>query len=356
MNYTSINLNNQIVSSEEIARICMQESYLDSLPEWEKYLYLFLNEWFDDSEFISVRTSGSTGEPKLIELSKSFMLTSAKRTIGYFGLKKDDRILLSLSCRYIAGKMMVVRAIAGQMNLMAVDPADSFDFLQNDSFDFGAMVPNQVFKILEQDSGKEKLQNIRNLLVGGSAISAELERQISQFTNRIVSTYGMTETSSNIAIRELSGSRISEYYHCLEGIRVELGVNDCLRIQVSDMDKPIQTNDLAVLQSEKSFRILGRSDSMIISGGIKYSPETIEKKLEGLINQRFVISSIPDEKLGEKLVLVIEGQSYSTESIFISMFKILNPFEQPKMIFFLDHFPENGLGKVMRSTVKDAIL
>jgi O-succinylbenzoic acid--CoA ligase len=344
-------LNNQTVTPEVIAdRLCNP-----SLPEWEKELYLFLNEWFSDSDFVLAQTSGSTGEPKPIELPKSVMQKSAERTIEYFGLQKNDRLLLSLPCRYIAGKMMVVRAIVGQMNLIAVDPATDFDFLEREEFDFGAMVPNQVFKLLEQPSGAEKLENIRNLLIGGSGISSAMEAQISSLSSRVVITYGMTETASHIAIRELSGIRKSDFYHCLPGISVSLCENDCLQIHLPEFTEPLQTNDLAELQSDKSFRILGRSDSVIISGGIKYSPEALEKKLDPVINGRFVISSVPDEKLGEKLVLVIEGKPGETTILEQKIDALLTPFERPKVICFLEHFPTTISGKIMRKDLKQLI-
>jgi O-succinylbenzoic acid--CoA ligase len=348
-------LNNRQFSHEEILQIYSQKLTNSLLQDWEIELYSFLSEWFSDSDFIIAQTSGSTGEPKLIELSKSLMLKSARRTIEYFGLTKGNHILLSLSCQYIAGKMMVVRAIAGKMNLIPVDPASNFDLLQNEIFDFGAMVPNQVFKMLEQPTGKEKLQNIRNLLIGGSSISATLEEQIAQLSTRLVSTYGMTETASHIAIRELSGARKSEFYQCLPGITVSLNENGCLQIHLPELNEPLQTNDLAQLQTNTSFRILGRADSVIISGGIKYSPETIEKKLECLFDQRFIISSVTDEKLGEKLVLVIEGKPSPILSIQEKLKDLLPPYEQPKMILFLDHFPETSSGKIRRSTLKQSI-
>jgi len=353
---TPIILNNHQFSQEEILQFCSQKLTNSSVSEWEKELYQFLKDWFSDSDFVLAQTSGSTGEPKLIELPKSLMLKSAERTINYFGLKKGDRILLSLSCQYIAGKMMVVRAITGQMNLITVDPAGDFECLLHKAFDFGAMVPNQVFKVLEQPSGKENLQRIRNLMVGGSAISYNLEEQIAELSSRVVSTYGMTETASHIAIRELSGMRKSDIYHCLPGISVSLNENDCLQIHLPELTEPLQTNDLAELQSDSSFRILGRADSVIISGGIKYSPETIEKKLEGLFDQRFVISSVPDEKLGEKLVLVIEGKPFSTSSTHEKLKALLTPFEQPRSIMFLDTFPETSSGKVMRNELKRMII
>jgi len=344
-------LNGQPLSSEEILHLTSDALANPSAPVWEKELFRFLNEWFSDSEFISAQTSGSTGEPKPIELSKWMMRKSAERTLQYFGLQNGNRILSSLPCQYIAGKMMTVRAIVGEMNLITVDPASDFEFLQNESFDFGAMVPNQIYKILEQKNGKEKLQNIHNLLVGGSSIPSELEAQLAQFPNRIVSTYGMTETASHIAIRELSGRNKSEFYRCLSGITVSLNETACLKIDLPELNEPLQTNDIAELQSNTSFQILGRADSVIISGGIKHSPEAIEKKLEGLFNRRLVISSRPDKKLGQKLVLVIEGKPFPTGTIQQEIEKLLPPYERPKSILFLDKFPETHSGKVRRSKI-----
>jgi o-succinylbenzoate---CoA ligase len=344
-------LNYKTVTPEVIA----DQLRSSTLPEWERELYLFLNEWVSDSDFVLAQTSGSTGEPKPIELSKSVMQKSAKRTIEYFGLQKDDKLLLSLPCRYIAGKMMVVRAIVGQMNLIAVDPANYFDFTEQEKFDFGAMVPNQVFKLLEQPSGIKKLQNIRNLLVGGSGISEEMEARISQLSSRIVLTYGMTETASHIAIRELSGKRKSDLYQCLPGISVSLSENDCLQIHLPEFAESVKTKDLAQLVSDTSFRILGRADSVIISGGIKYSPETLEKKLEPLISERFVISSVPDEKLGEKLALVIEGKPAETKVLEQKINGLFTAFERPKIICFLEYFPKTVSGKIRRKELKKLI-
>lgn len=346
-----ITLNGKVITNETITEKLTNQNLL----EWEKELYSFLSEWFSDSDFVVVQTSGSTGEPKPIELPKLVMQKSAERTIQYFGLQKNDKLLLSLPCRYIAGKMMVVRAIVGQMNLITVDPATDFDFLEHETFSFGAMVPNQVFKLLEQPSGVEKLQNISNLLIGGSAITSAMEAQVSQLQNRTVITYGMTETASHIAIRELSGDRKSEFYHCLPGITVSTNAAGCLQIHHPEFNELLQTNDMAELISATTFRILGRADSVIISGGIKYSPETLETKLENLISGKFVISSLPDEKLGEKLVLVVEGKPQATELLEQKIIERLAAFERPKAICFVEHFPLTISGKIMRKELKQLI-
>lgn len=348
-------LNGERLSAKEIPTRSVEVQNDLTLADWQKELFQFLNEWFSDSDVVMAQTSGSTGEPKPIEMPKSLMRKSAERTIRYFGLKEGDRLLLSLSCRYIAGKMMVVRAIVGQMNLVTIDPAGNFDLLANERFDFGAVVPNQVFKMLEQPSGKEKLENINNLLIGGSAISTEMESLVATFRNRVVLTYGMTETASHIAIRELSGTRRSDIYRCLQGITVDSNAGGCLQIHHPEFREPLQTNDLADVLSPETFRILGRADSVIVSGGLKFVPEALEKKLEAVVLQRFVISSVPDRKLGEKLVLVIEGTAFDTHLLQTQIKSLFSPYERPKAIVFMEKFPETPSGKIKRNEVKKRI-
>lgn len=351
----AITINGQSFTEEELAVLIAEKRSSASLPDWEAELYTFIKEWFSNSETIQTQTSGSTGDPTSIELPKAVMIQSARRTIEYFDLQEGNRILLSLPCRFIAGKMMVVRAIVGKMNLVTVDPSSELEILESQSFDFGAMVPNQVFKLLSSDLGKHRLQNIRNLLIGGAAIPASLELPISQLKRRVVSTYGMTETASHIAIRELSGDTRSDIYHCLAGISVTLGKNDCLQIHVPKQNEPLQTNDVAQVLSPTSFRILGRADEVIISGGIKYFPQTIERKLELLMSERFVISSQPDDPLGERLVLVIEGQPTDIEEIKQKAAQLLSPFERPRSVYFLDTFPQTPNGKLKRNQIKQLI-
>ncbi|MGE5449529.1 MAG: hypothetical protein ACM3PR_14300, partial [Bacteroidales bacterium] len=158
-----ITINGKDYTRGELSLFIAQKLSHSTLTQWENELYLFLQEWLTDQDTIGAQTSGSTGVPQSIRLSKAMMEQSAQRTIAYFNLKKGDRLLLSLPCRYIAGKMMVIRAITGQMDLITVDPSLESDLLLNSAFDLGAMVPNQVIKLMEGPNGKEKIENIRNL-------------------------------------------------------------------------------------------------------------------------------------------------------------------------------------------------
>jgi O-succinylbenzoic acid--CoA ligase len=312
----------------------------------------FLKEWYSDKKFIEVKTSGSTGTPKIIRLKKEFVAESAQRTLQFFELKKNDRILHCLPMQYIAGKLMIVRALLGELNLHFTEPSSDFAFLEKEKFRFAAMVPNQVTKILKsENSPGELLESIKKLLIGGSSIPATLEKALQKVSTACYSSYGMTETATHIALRKINGAGADGWYHCLENIHVNLSAKGCLQVYLSGMEKqPLQTTDLAELKNEKTFRILGRIDNMIISGGIKFSPEQLEKKLEPYISAPFLISSLPHESLGQQLVLVVEGKENKETHDKLKEIcrKQLDKYEQPKQILFKDRLPRLPNGKFNR--------
>jgi len=321
---------------------------------WERDWLNFLAKWYNDRDFIEVNTSGSTGEPKTISLKKEFVAASALRTIHFFNLKEGDRILHCLPARYIAGKLMVVRALIGKLDLHVVDPATEFDILQSGlHFKFAAMVINQVSKILKLETWNLEFDrwNLEFLLIGGSGIPAPLEEKLQHIPTTCYSSYAMTETATHIALRQLNGPGKDAWYRCLDGISVCLNEHGCVRIEMDGLENGfVQTNDLGELKDERTFRILGRSDNRIISGGLKFSPEELEGKLENAIDLPFYISSKPDERLGARLVLIVEG----TESpelmtkLRMSCEEHLLRYEQPREILFTPALPRTGNGKIRR--------
>jgi len=323
-------------------------------PETEQKAELidFLNEWYSGEKFIEVKTSGSTGTPKTIRLQKEFVAESAQRTLHFFKLTTNDRILHCLPMQYIAGKLMVVRALLGELDLYLTDPSTDFIFLKNEKFRFAAMVPNQVTKILKTETtAGELLESIEKLLIGGSSIPASLEMALQKVSTACYSSYGMTETATHIALRKINGAGADGWYHCLKNIRVCLSAESCLQIYLPGLEnQPLQTNDLAELRDEKTFRVLGRIDNVIISGGIKFSPEQLEKKLEPFISEPFLISSLPHESLGQQLILVMEGKENkeTIEELKEICRQQLDKYEQPKQILFKDKLPRLPNGKFLR--------
>ncbi|WP_321495478.1 AMP-binding protein [uncultured Desulfobacter sp.] len=316
----------------------------------ESDLIEFLAQWYGPQNFITVHTSGSTGAPKPIALDKQFVARSAGRTIQFFGLEPGQRVLLCLPLRYIAGKLMVIRALLGQLDLCPVDPASDFSFLaqcRDTPFRFAAMVPNQVSKLLDDPA---RFEGLDSLLIGGSALSSRLETRLQNVPTSCFASYGMTETATHIALRRINGPEASDGFHCLQGICVGLSETGCLTIDMQGLDRLV-TNDLAQLDDAKTFRILGRADHVIICGGIKYFPETIEKKLEKAIEQPFFIGSLPDETLGRRMVLVIEAlpDNVLEKRVAQSLARCLDRYERPRKIVFKKPFERTETGKIIRT-------
>jgi O-succinylbenzoic acid--CoA ligase len=299
---------------------------------------------------LTVKTSGSTGTPKNMQVSKQKMINSANLTCDFLRLRPENKALLCLPLKYIAGKMMVVRAIVAELDLIPVQPdGNPLNHFNNFSFDFAAMIPLQIYNLL--NNNPKQLQNIKNVLIGGSSIDMRLEEQLQPFTNNFYASYGMTETLSHIALRRLNGKDKSPYYNPFNSVKLSLSEDKTLIINAPLVaDNILHTNDIAEIFEDGSFQILGRKDNIINSGGIKIQPEIIENILSSLINISFAITSLPDEKLGEIVVLVTE------KKISKSLFKDLPKYCQPRKIIIIDKIPITETGKIKRKELRELLL
>ncbi len=326
-------------------------AFLDNSGETEsrKQIFDFLIDWFDASDVIITRTSGSTGEPKEIRLTKQAMRNSARMTNAFFGLDSSKTALLCLPASYIAGKMMLIRAIVGGFNLITVEPkANPFENLQK-AIDFTAITPYQ----LSYSTEALKTLPVKNIIVGGGHVNHKLEKLAERIPANLYETYGMTETASHIALRQFNGEK-SEYFSILEGVSIRQDERGCLIIKAPHLtENELITNDIVEMKDEKSFKWLGRADSVINSGGVKIFPEQIEKKLETVINNPFFVASLPDDTLGEKVILVIEGpeENYSDK-----LPAILGKYEMPKEIFFSRGFQYSISNKILKKETIETIL
>ncbi|MDO6738041.1 AMP-binding protein [Wenyingzhuangia sp. 2_MG-2023] len=382
-------------------------------------LYWFLQEWFSDSETLIVQTSGSTGTPKLVAIKKEFMENSAKATSSFLKLGAETKALCCLSTQYIAGKMMVIRALTLGWELDVMEPngnplEDIFE-----SYDFCAMVPMQVKASLWD------LHLVKKLLIGGGVVSEGLQEALQNVSTQCFASYGMTETVSHIAVKKLNcfaestlssseqhistslddqevekiqlevfersreagltnsnennniftpldDQRINKaqikvfersreadpkkestfrreglnsHYVLLPNITISQDNRDCLIINAPLLsEEEVVTNDIVKIHSETEFEWLGRFDNVINSGGVKLHPEQIEKELSKVIGQRFFVAGIKDETLGEKLILIVEGEN--TDLNFTQL--NLSKYELPKEIYFLPQFIETKTNKIQR--------
>ena len=298
----------------------------------------FISEWYSTNIEMDLKTSGSTGKPKSISVKKDWMQNSAELTRKTFGLKKGDSALLCMPMKYVAGKMMVVRALELGLDLKVVEPSSNPLKNMDEIIDFAAMVPFQL------ENSLNDLDQVKTLIVGGGQVSQQLIEKLQKISTQIFETYGMTETLTHVAIKPLNGPNISDLFRALDGIRFEKDDRGCLAIHASALNPvPIVTNDLVELIDENSFRWLGRFDNVINSGGIKIIPEVVEAKLTEVIpNRRFIIAGLPDDSLGQTVVLIVEGDEIDIPIEF------LDKYEKPKTIHFISEFIETESGKINR--------
>lgn len=328
----------------------MASENTDSTKEYLRLFWKFIAEWFDKKEYVEVSTSGSTGTPKIIRVLKQHMVNSARMTCDSLGLQAGDSALLCLSTGYIAGKMMVVRAMVAGLDLTIVEPSGT-PFIDKD-YTFCAMVPMQVFNLASSGEHVSSLNRIKNLIIGGGAISSSLKKMIDRLTVSCYSTYGMTETVSHIALRKLNGSNRQQAYHPMPNVTISLNGNGCLVVDAPLIAEiRLETNDIAEIYPDGSFRILGRFDNIINTGGIKVLPEVVEAKLSGCSHSCFAISSIPDQRLGEMVVLVVEGN----EDFILNFKDVLLPYETPKKVVHVGRIPHTLNGKVDRIALRKLI-
>ena len=312
----------------------------------------FLAQWNDTSDVIEVHTSGSTGKPKRLLVEKRRMVNSARITCDFLGLKEGDSALLCMPLDYIAGKMVVVRSLVSHLHLISVMPSSHplKDITQ--PIDFAALVPLQVYSSLQEPAERERLMSIRHLIIGGGAIDDSLESQLQQFPNAVWSTYGMTETLSHIALRRISGENSSLWYSPLDGVDVSLSSDSCLEIYAPQVNpEKLHTNDIAELRTlpdgSKEFRILGRKDNVIDSGGIKIQAEEVERLLRPHLSCGFMITKVSDARLGEAVTILIESDD---AYLALSICKhVLPKHWVPRHVLPISHIPLTETGKPARA-------
>ena len=349
----------------------------------------FLSEWNNDSDRVLVHTSGSTGKPKPMMVEKKRMLNSARITCDFLGLKPGDSALLCMSLDYIAGKMVVVRSIERHLHLISVSPSghplkdinlkDANGKDVNGEITFAAMVPMQVYNTLQVPEERERLMHIRHLIIGGGAIDASLEKELQSLPGNIAiwSTYGMTETLSHIALRRINGAEASEWYQPFDSVKISQTDEGCLVIDAPLVcAETLVTNDIVEIEpyiynkvenheevknhnkvEKLRFRIKGRKDNVICSGGIKIQIEEVEALLKPHLEKPFMIAKKKDEKFGEIAVLLTEDEDL--KKVEATIRRLLSDEKSsdhknhkywiPREFRYVDHLPLTETGKPKRS-------
>jgi O-succinylbenzoic acid--CoA ligase len=346
--HRELTINGKHYKENELLSYC-RNIISNSDNEWEKDYCRFILEWLNDSDKVQAKTSGSTGVPKEIYLWKQKMINSANITGVFFNFEKGQNVLFCLSSNFIAGKMMIVRAFVWQLNLMPVAPDGHPLKNLNGKIDFAAMIPLQVKNSLVLE---KRLNQVKKLLIGGGTIDQNLENKLQKLKTNCFVGYGMTETVSHVAIRCLNGTNQSKYYKAMGKAQFSTDTRGCLKINTSDiLDNTLITNDVVDLINETEFEWKGRFDNVVNSGGIKLFPEQIEKKLETILTQAFFVAGVPDDHLGQKLILVIECEDIDQnqkKELEQKIKSLLDKYEQARKIFYISEFKRTPTGKIQR--------
>lgn len=327
-------LNGFHLDKEDLCRVAY--SFIKEGEDFEKPVGDFLLDWFDSKSYIEMETSGTTGAPKTISVSKQAMVDSALATGNFFDLQPGNTALQCLPVKYVAGKMMLVRAMILGLDLEFVAPSSHPLHNNEINFDFVAMVP------LQAQNSIAELKKVKKMIIGGAAVNKLLEKQLLKLPIQGYETYGMTETITHIAARKIG----EKAFTVLPNVTISYDERNCLVIHAPRISpEVILTNDIVELVNENQFIFLGRMDNVINSGGIKLIPEQIEEKLASKISQQFFIASKPDNELGEKVVLVVEGEKQNFDD---STYEGLDKYEKPKEVVFIPKFTQTASGKIMR--------
>lgn len=310
--------------------------------DWEREIGDFLLDWLSPKPYVTVQSSGSTGKPRSLRITKTAMAHSAAATVTFLGLKPGIRALLCLPARYIGGKMMMVRAMLHGFRLDLVAPSNRPLDNATGVYDFCAMVPSQFLGSLEN------IDRVSTVILGGAPVNQQLEEAAGILNCRVFETFGMTETVSHIALRSLNPPE--PYFRVLPGIAIGTDSRGCLSVSAPGLAAgEVQTNDLVRLYPPDRFEWLGRQDHVINSGGIKLIPEEIEKKLQPLISSPYFVCGLPDEQFGQRLVLVIQEELPQPDLLErIRTLDTLSPYQVPKEILYSPEFVTTPNGKVQR--------
>lgn len=330
---------------------------LQSLPPCLQELAGFLQCWWDETPWMEVHTSGSTGVPKRMQVTKEQMIQSAALTCRTLGLQAGQTALLCMNLRYIGAMMMVVRALTAKLKLIVREASGHPLSTVNEAIDFAAMVPLQVYNSLEHPQEKQRLSEIRSLIIGGAAIDSEMEARLQTLSGAVYVTYGMTETLSHIALRRINGVEASNFYRPLAGVTVSLSPTDStLCIHAPHLcDEVIRTRDVASINPNGSFRIHGRLDNVINSGGIKIQIEELEQRLRPLLGDGIAVTHIPDGRLGQAVVLLVAGQGRTLPKQ-EQLKSQLPRFHSPAYVLPIEQLPLTPNGKIDRAACRDYAL
>lgn len=326
----------------ELSENSIQDSYFLKVLD-------FIHSLKKENWSLQVKSSGSTGTPKVFNFTKDQALASAKISNTFFGINKNSKLLLPLSIDFIAAKMLIVRALEAKCKIYIIKPTANPIKDLNFKIDFISLSPYQVQHILEQNPDKFNL--IKKSLIGGAAISTKCIEKIEEIQSNCLfyESFGMTETLSHIAIKEILkkqlGFRKLPEFHLTTNSEKQLIISHPIIVPT-----PLITNDIINFIDNEHFNFIGRKDFIVNSGGVKIQIELLENEMNKYIEFPFFLSKKMDEVLGEKLVFCILNNEKIDDAQIYELIKTMpiSKYQIPKEIIRLDSFNYTQNGKIIR--------
>lgn len=325
------------------------------VSDFENKLIDFWLQWESGVADFVFYTSGSTGAPGAISFKREQLILSTRASARALHLAPHQRALLCLPMDFVAGKMMMVRALVNNLQLIAVEPSTRpLENIPDELLPhFAAFVPNQVDQLLHDPARSAQISTV---IIGGAALPPTLRHKISELPNAWYATYGMTETLTHIALQRLNGPDRQSRFHCLPDIYVRLDDRECLVISTPLSATPVFTHDVACVYSPTEFEILGRWDNVINSGGVKVTPEMVEEKLAPLMEARlpgrsYFVAGIEHATLGQAVSLIVEGEPLPNEMMteLEQELRLRVPgLDRPRQIHFVPSFVRTPALKIKR--------
>jgi O-succinylbenzoic acid--CoA ligase len=331
-----------------------------ALNEQERNVLRFIQDWTNGLQTFEFQTSGSTGNPKIIRLTRNQLVASAQQTRAALNLEAGWNALICLDARFIAGTMMIVRSLVAGMNMVIQTPSANPLHDLSERIDFAALVPYQVASMIDEDF--EKINAIHTIIIGGAAISENIAHRLRKTTSNIYATYGSTETISHVALQKVNGPDRQDYFQVLPGISATTDERNCLVVRAPHLGTVV-TNDVVDLFGGNKFRWIARFDDVINTGGVKVNASKVEAVLLAImgelgLRQRIFVAGIPDKKLGEQVTLFMEGEPLGPTNESIFRFKMqgrLDKYEMPKAFRYVARFQETASQKIDRRAVMNGV-
>ncbi|HWA34319.1 MAG TPA: AMP-binding protein [Cyclobacteriaceae bacterium] len=331
-----------------------------TLNEQERNVLRFIQDWTNGKQTFEFQTSGSTGNPKIIRLTRNQLITSAQQTRAALNLQPGWNALICLDVRFIAGAMMIVRSLVTGMNMVVQPPSANPLHDLSDRIDFASLVPYQIASIVDPDF--QKIDAIHTIIIGGAAVNSDLVVKLQKSRSNIYATYASTETISHIALQKINGPDRQNFFQLLPGITATVDGRNCLVVRAPYLGTVV-TNDVVDLFAENKFKWIARYDDVINTGGVKVNGGKIEAIVTEILNDlglrnRIFIGGVPDEKLGEQVTVFVEGEPLGPGKEDLLRDKMqarLDKYEVPKAFKYVSQFQETASQKIDRRAVLNMI-